>query len=276
MTRLGVVLVLAATVGACGGPAAKTQPTSTPASGPTTTSTVATSTTPPPGDGLDVIVPPDTDGKYPDDLVVSCSNGRFPIGALDEIRPLEEADPGGVVAVIEAFLSNDEGRQWPQEGWQILHQSDGEVQLVAKRDDGQLAFMSVVDDGSGWSWAGASLPGDPCELEFIVPDHLNSVDWRLDPAGPQLTPDSRQIPVILNERECVGGQDIGARLLGPEIVMTETQVFVAIAAERPGGDAFDCQGNPDTPFVVELPEPIGARELVEGMEIGIDLADYVD
>jgi hypothetical protein len=58
--------------------------------------------------------------------------------------------------------------------------------------------------------------------------------------------------------------------------MTDTQIFVAFAAERPGGDVFDCQGNPDTPFVVELPEPIGARELVEGMEIGIDLADYVD
>jgi hypothetical protein len=245
-------------------------------SAPATTGTVATTTTPPLGDGLDVIVAPDTEGTYPDDLVVSCSNGRFPIGALDEIRPLEEADPGGVAEVIEVFLSNEEGRQWPQEGWQILHQADGEVQLVAKGDDGRLAFMSVVDDGSGWYWAGASLPGDPCELEFIVPDQLNSVDWRLDPAGPQLTPDSRQISVILNERECVSGQEIGDRLMGPEIVMTETQIFVAFAAERPDGDAFDCQGNPDTPFVVELPEPIGARELVEGMEIGIDLADYVD
>jgi hypothetical protein len=27
---------------------------------------------------------------------------------------------------------------------------------------------------------------------------------------------------------------------------------------------------------VELPEPIGDRQVVEGLEIGVDLADYVD
>jgi hypothetical protein len=58
--------------------------------------------------------------------------------------------------------------------------------------------------------------------------------------------------------------------------MTPTQVFVAFAAQRPEGDAFDCQGNPETAAVVELPEPLGGREIVEGLEIGIDLADYVD
>jgi hypothetical protein len=268
MRRIGAVLILAVAVGACGVPGA-TDATSTLGSEPPTT-------TPLPRDGLDVIVPPNAQGNYPGDVIVSCSNGQFPISALEEIRPLEEADPGGVGDAIAAFLANEEGQQWPQEGWQILHRTDDEIQLVAKGDDGRLTFMYVTDDGDGWSWAGASLPGDPCELEFVVPDHLNAVDWRLDPDGGELAAASTDLHVVLNERECVGGQEIGDRLIGPQVVMTETQVFVAFAAEQPDGDAFDCQGNPDMPFVVELPEPLGDREIVEGFEIGIDLADYVD
>jgi hypothetical protein len=208
--------------------------------------------------------------------MVSCGTGHFPISALEEITPLEKADPGGVADAIAGFLANEEGQQWPQQGWQILHRTDDEIQLVAKIGDGQLAFMYVADDGEGWSWEGASLPGDPCELEFVVPEHLNAVDWRPDPDGGELTAASTELHVIITERECVGGQEIGDRLVGPQIVMTETQVFVAFAAERPDGDAFDCQGNPDMPFVVELPESLGGREIVEGFEIGIDLADYVD
>lgn len=113
-------------------------------------------------------------------------------------------------------------------------------------------------------------------MEFVVPDGLNTVSWHLDPDAPAIEPSSTSLEVVLNERECVGGQEIGDRLLGPQIVMTESQVFIAFAAEPPPGDAFDCPGNPDMPFTVELPEPIGDRELVEGLETGLILDDYVD
>jgi hypothetical protein len=109
-----------------------------------------------------------------------------------------------------------------------------------------------------------------------VPEGINSVDWRLDPARPAPEPASGTIAVILNERPCVSGQEIGDRLLGPQVVMTDTQVFIAFAAERPPGDTFDCPGNPETPFVVELPEPLGDRELIEGLQVGFDLEDYLN
>jgi len=35
--------------------------------------------------------------------------------------------------------------------------------------------------------------------------------------------------------------------------MTDTRVYVAFAAEPPPGDAFNCQGNPSTEFMVDLP-----------------------
>jgi hypothetical protein len=72
----------------------------------------------------------------------------------------------------------------------------------------------------------------------------------------------------------VSRQGIGDGLVGPRDDRNPTVRRVCRAASR--GDGFDCQGNRDTPFTVELPEPIGDRRLIEGLEIGIDLADYVD
>lgn len=256
-----ISLVGIALVAACGAPAA------------------TSSTTIPPDASsgeLDIIVPPDQDGEYPADLLVSCGQGTFPYGTLDDIRPLVQADPGGIAEAIAPFLANEEGQHWPQDGWQILYLTDHEAHLVATTENSGLAHMYLTDDGSGWTWSGSSLAGDECRLEFVSSKTVNTVDWRLDPEAEALTQESTEIDVILHERDCVGGREIGDRLLGPQIVMTGSHVFVAFAAERPEGEAFECPGNPDMPYTVELPMPLGDRELVEGLEIGISLEDYLD
>ncbi len=261
---LGVILV------GCGAPSSldsEAIPASTaPTTPPSTTATTA---------GLDVVVTPDSDGDFPDDLAVSCGGGSFPIAALKGIRPLETADPGGVAEAIASFLEGGEGVFWPQEGWHILHENDSRVLLVARQQDGYLAFMEAVPVDGGWEWMGASLAGEECRLEVEMPEGMNAVNWRLDPAGEAVTPASTGIAVLLTERECVSGQEIGDRLIGPQVVLSDTSVFVAFAARRPEGDYFDCQGNPEMPFVVELSEPLGERELVAGLDTGIILDDYV-
>ncbi|HSM44376.1 MAG TPA: hypothetical protein VK969_05095, partial [Acidimicrobiia bacterium] len=108
MRRIAMGVTLAAILAACGAPPGDgTAETDVP--GSTTTSTVSTTVSPQEvisvGD-LGVIVPPDEEREYPPDLVVTCGYGQFPISALTAIRPLEEADPGGVAAAIEPFLSS--------------------------------------------------------------------------------------------------------------------------------------------------------------------------
>jgi hypothetical protein len=252
MRALSVALLAAVLLAACGtGPEAGSQP----------------------GE-LEVIVPPDDNGEYPPELIVSCPGGpSFPISALDDNPLLSEADPDGVAEAIAPFLESGEGKFWPQEDWRVLHQTDNEVLLV-HYDDPTLSFMNVEREGDEWVWSG-SQSGGPCPLQFTTPEGLNTVEWRLDPSVPALGAEDDSVAVILNERECVSGQAIGDRLVGPQIVMTETQVFIAFATERPPGEAFDCQGNPDTPFVVDLPESLGDRELVEGLSTGLDLEDYL-
>lgn len=253
--------------------------------GPSTTVPAVTTTTPAPssttapeiivtGD-LEVIVPPGPDGELPADLMVTCRSGpAFPIGALEEITPLADGDPGGVAEAIEPFLQNEEGQHWPQEDWLILHRSKSEILLVNGSDDGGLAFMTVAGTDGDWTWGGASL-APPCPLYYTVPEGLNRVEWRLDPSAAEPGPESTEIAVLLSEMECAGGREIGDRLVGPQVVMTESRVLIAFAAEPPPGEFHTCQGIAEQPYVVELPEPIGSREIVEGHQIGINLEDYL-
>ncbi|HEX9847483.1 MAG TPA: hypothetical protein VGB33_03605 [Acidimicrobiia bacterium] len=282
MDRVRPILLLVVSLqvlAACGTPTdAIADGSSTTIGAPASSTSLAptTSTSTPPVDALEVIVAPDETGTLPPELRVGCPFGpSFPLGALAGIRPLEEADPGGVAEAVQPFLAGEEGRFWPQDGWLILHETREHILLVARDENGSLAHMSVSRSQDGWMWDGASS-GGPCPLQFLVPEGLNTVEWRLDPTAPAPRPADRAIPVLLTERECVSGQEIGDRLVGPQIVMIDSSIRIAFAANPPEGDAFTCQGNPETPFVLELPQPIGDREIIEGYGIGIQLEDYLD
>jgi hypothetical protein len=224
---------------------------------------------------LDVIVVPDENGEYPPDLIVTCPSGpSFPISALDDIADIGADDPDGFLAAIETFLNSEEGVFWPQESWQLLYQGPQEA-ILATPYEGSLAYMFLDRVGDEWVWSGSSISGSPCELQYAVPADFNTVEWRLDPSIPEPGPNDTELHVLLTERECVSGQEIGDRLVGPQIVLTEADVRIVFAAEPPPGDAFNCQGNPETPYTVELPEPLGDREIIEAMGIGISLEDYL-
>ena len=268
-------------VTACGAaPADEVGQSATTAAAPATSTEAPSTSTGVKGDGvsggeLDVIVVPDENGEYPPDLIVTCPSGpSFPISALDDIADISADDPEGMLAAIEPFLHSEEGTFWPQEGWQLLHQGPQEAILVTPFE-GDLAYMFLDREGDAWGWSGSSINGNPCELQYAVPAGLNTVEWRLDPAAPEPGPDATDLHVLLTERECVSGQEIGDRLVGPQIVITDTDVRLVFAAEPPPGDAHDCQGNPETPYTVELPEPLGDRAIIEAMAIGIRLEDYV-
>ncbi|HSM02313.1 MAG TPA: hypothetical protein VK960_07755 [Acidimicrobiia bacterium] len=224
-----------------------------------------------------MIVPPDENGEYPSDLMVTCPNGpAFPLGAIYDIEMIPTSDPEGMLAAIEPFLDSAEGRYWPQEGWQLLHQTGEQATLVAPAADGTLAYMWLTREDEGWRWGGSSISGSVCDLQYAIPAGLNTVGWRLDPSKPEPEPDATELYVLITERECVDGREIGDRLIGPQVVMTGTEVRLAFAAEPPPGDTHSCPGNPETPFTVMLPAPLGDREIVDDMSIGIRLEDFVN
>lgn len=226
-------------------------------------------------DGLSIVVPPDENGEFPPGMIVSCPSGpSFPVSALDEVDVIDSSDPAGMLAAIAPFLTSGEGEFWPQEDWRLVHQESDQATLVTTFE-GQLAFMFLSRQDGQWAWSGSSMSGDRCDLQYTTPEGLNTVEWRLDPSAAVPGPDSTSFQVLLRERECVSGQEIGGRLRGPQVVITETEVLVAFATEPPRGDAFNCQGNPEMAFTVELDQTLGDRTIVEGMSIGLNLEDHL-
>jgi hypothetical protein len=80
--------------------------------------------------------------------------------------------------------------------------------------------------------------------------------------------------VLVTEHACADGEPVGDRLVGPEVVMTDTEVKIAFAA-TPQSGFFTCPANMPQAEVVELPEPLGDRTVVDGYDLGISLAEFL-
>lgn len=166
------------------------------------------------------------------------------------------------------------GAHWPQENWRVLHSNDETVQVVhlGGPDDPRLSFMTAELEDGTWQSAGAKGGGD-CPVTVQTPQGLNRVDWELDPTAPT-TAESRLLTLIATERECVSGQPMGDRLLEPEVVLTDEAVLIAMAATPPEGGG-DCPGNPPQTISIELDEPLGDREIRNGLAGFGDLEDFL-
>ena len=222
---------------------------------------------------LNVIVAPDADGSLPPDLWIGCKNGpTFQVSDLDEVVPLAEGDPGGAADAIAPFLDSGEGDYWPQDGWLILRHAPDGMLLVHDGAD-EFSFIELERAGAGWSFSGAQS-GGPCPLHYLVPEGFNPVDWRLDPQHPA-SAETMSLSLLVRERSCASGQALGDRLRGPQVVMTEDALRIAFVAVPPSGEGQDCPSNPEAPVTVDLPKPLGDRVVMEGLAIGIDLADFL-
>lgn len=112
-------------------------------------------------------------------------------------------------------------------------------------------------DGSGTAVGGVTVP--PGEIEARV----GPASWWLDPKALAPTPNATSIAALVLEESCASGTTAEGRVELPAIEVTETSVIVTFSVrQQPGGQ--DCQGNPPTPFVFELPEPLGNRTLYDG------------
>jgi hypothetical protein len=82
------------------------------------------------------------------------------------------------------------------------------------------------------------------------------------PDGP-VDPVSTRLALLVNENECASGATATGRIKDPDVEYRAESVVITIRVEQRGGDQ-DCQGNPDTPFVLNLDEPVGNRQLLDG------------
>lgn len=81
-------------------------------------------------------------------------------------------------------------------------------------------------------------------------------------AGRAIGPDTQVLEVMVLERECASGQRATGRIKEPKVERDERQVIVTFTVE-PVGEAT-CPSNPPTPHRLDLGEPLGQRQLLDG------------
>ena len=83
-------------------------------------------------------------------------------------------------------------------------------------------------------------------------------EWRVDPAA-DVGPEALLIPIQVLETECSGGETAHGRLV-PTVQHATDTIAIDIGVRTLDGDQ-SCPGNPVTPFVVELDDPLGDRSI---------------
>jgi hypothetical protein len=182
------------------------------------------------------------------------------------------ADPGGAengadpaAVALRTHLETDHMEiDWlPDAGWIEITRTGAEVLYLAPNPeaDSSWFFASVGRDGDTWEvdgWGGCDLQPDVGPGRGIASFRV-APDAELDPAG-------REIPVLVTERACNSGEDARGRIVVASIDEGDESVTVTFAV-RPRGGGQECPSNPETPFVLRLPAPLGDRVLLDGSSV---------
>jgi hypothetical protein len=114
--------------------------------------------------------------------------------------------------------------------------------------------------GSPSSGPNADSTGMPA-TSLVFGFGSGSAAWWVSSSDLPLSPDTRVIHGLLQERACASGSSPEGRIAGPAIEYRPDAVIVIYKVREIGGN---CPGNPTFPIVFELNQPLGARRLIDG------------
>jgi hypothetical protein len=197
-----------------------------------------------------------------------CHDQRVDREALEAAPPASELGADGRAA-LQGYEVPDIG---DPANWTVLEESADEVVLIrelaeAQDNDGGVLYthelLAVEDIGTGnpggidgWHMRSSGR----CNLRTDL-GRLGAADVALDPSalpGEEAT----SVALLVTERECASGERATGRIEVLETSPTESEVRVVIGVSPVSGVAT-CQGNPATPFTLELEQPLGSRTLVD-------------
>jgi hypothetical protein len=211
-----------------------------------------------------------TEGVAPEQVMtqVTCggSGPAFPASILDEPGGAQHDDDPAAAALRRHLDDPAMGMEvsWlPKDGWRAAIRDDAFVLFVAEvpGEEGSLAEVTTELQGESWQVTGW---GSCQPMADVGPDH-GLAQFRVAP-DEELTPEMTEIDVLVTERACNSGQDARGRIEEPTIVAGDETMTVVFAV-RPRGGAHTCPSNPETPFLLELPEPLGERTLLDGSSV---------
>jgi hypothetical protein len=198
------------------------------------------------------------------DLSFTCGTFVFPGAALSGPTGAERADDPAAHTLLTFLGGRDPVLEdLPKKDYRILISGEGLVVFATEAiGTGGLVAIAVEHGDAGWK---ARLT-PPCEPRLSLPG-LNAATWSLAEDQLPPPPDATGFVALVSETACTSGRPAAERILPPLIVREPTRVLVVFAVQPPPpmpGGLENCVGPPPTRVRVELGEPLGKRELLDG------------
>jgi hypothetical protein len=205
---------------------------------------------------------PTTSEAAPGEALYTCGHElTFPADALAAPTGAESGSHPAAGALRAHLAGEREAAFLPRSNYRLVAETRDTALFMAPTDgEASWAFVLVERESGGWSaaaWGG-------CEPMRAF-NGAGVGTWQLDPAAPPPGPETEELAVLVTERNCASGQSSAGRIGGPLITERPDAVVLVFAVRPlPTDGPVACPGNPAVPTTVELPNPLGDRELLEG------------
>jgi len=200
----------------------------------------------------------------PANLIADCQVLRLPLDVLSNPLGAEGEDGPAADALRRSIDARvPAGEDPPTDTYRILLETPDQVLYGSGGEVIDLISVTRTDDRWSARVAGTCTP--ILELPGLQAARWNlPVDWA---AGH----DTRRFTALVSEVTCGDGQPAGDRVLPPIVKREPTRVLVIFGIVPPAGPApVACPGVVPTNYEVDLGEPLGARELLDGGTIPPD------
>jgi hypothetical protein len=132
-------------------------------------------------------------------------------------------------------------------------------------DVGRVAVTILGEHTDAWERLTDRYPPQHLCLDPLpIPDIDDAVVATWEPVDPDgLGPAPNEIDILVMERSCASGMTAEGRIAPPDIELRDGAVVVTIGV-IPVPGIQTCEGNPPTPYTIELDEALGDRVLLDG------------
>jgi hypothetical protein len=190
------------------------------------------------------------------DLAYTCGGPPFGMSVFDDPEYALGTSQAGVA--LQEFIDSEKNRALPSTGWRLVTLGDDRASFVATVE-GTFASADLENVDGKWRVMGSGQ----CRPMLALRD-TNPGEWRIAPDENLHAGTTRFIAEVV-ELSCTGGASSEGRVRSPVIVYAPEYIVIAFSVEPlAGAELGSCIANPPTRIQVELDEPLGERDLLDG------------
>jgi len=193
-----------------------------------------------------------------DEVPLMCGSPLvFGIDALDVLPGAEMADHPAAVNLRQLMA---EGSLPNRSGWRlVVFNDDGVLFLLPGTRDEGVSYWNAEFGPAGANWQPVRF--GQCQIQPAF-EGVEAARWELSP-GQEIGPNTQSFEVRVFEQACASGASPEGRIVGPAVVSLEDSLIVILGTRPPPGPQT-CDPGPAAIVRVELPEPLGDRQLLDG------------